>query len=119
MPNGVEKRKLQSEYAKEIETYKEKKSTLYRHKVISPEEIQDFLERFEEIKANLERAVKQEEKLSSHSRRLYKLKYNIQLAQNRKYCYGPEFKEQEDDLEQESTHSEKGTNQFKKQQPER
>lgn len=98
MPDGPEKTKLQQKYTQEIETYKEKKAILYRHKLDSEEKIQDFLERYKEIKENLQRAEEQEVKFAGNSQRLYKLQYNIQLAQNKKYCYGPAYKESLDDL---------------------
>ena len=38
---------------------------------------------------------KEVEKFSEKYRKLSKLKYNLDLAQNRQYCYGPEYLERE------------------------
>lgn len=93
MPDGPEKSKLQEIHAEEIEEYKMHRATMYRFKATSEESIQDFKERYEIIVTNLQRAENQNQKYKEEYTRLMKLKYNIQLAQNKQYCYGPEFKE--------------------------
>lgn len=95
LPDGAEKTKLQQQYANEIDDYKRYKSVMYRHKVTSDEEKQDFLERYQTIKDKLQSAEKEAEKCKEEYRQLSKLKYNLQLAQNKQYCYGPEYIEPE------------------------
>ena len=101
MPDGPEKISLQSLHAEEIEEYKYHRATMYRHNISSEEDILDFKERYEQIKKNLQRAEEQEETYSNTYSRLNRLKYNIQLAQNRQYCYGPAFKDFEVEVTQE------------------
>lgn len=100
MPDGDEKTKLQQQHANEIDDYKRYKSVMYRHKVSSDEEIQDFLERYQMIKDKLQSAEKEAEKCKEEYRRLSKLKYNLQLAQNKQYCYGPEYIEPEQETQE-------------------
>lgn len=93
MPDGTEKTKLQQKHAEDIDEYKRHKATMYRHKVTSEEDIQDFMERYDEILNNIRRAEEQATKFSGEYTRLRKLKYNLQLAQNKQYCYGAEYRE--------------------------
>jgi len=95
MPDGEKKTKLQQQHANEIEDYKKYKSVMYRHKVSTDEEIQDFLERYQTIQEKLPKVEQEAEKCKEEYRRLSKLKYNLQLAQNKQYCYGPEYIEPE------------------------
>lgn len=95
MPDGPQKVEMQQKYTEEIEEYKKHKSVMYRHKATAQEEINDFLERYEQIQIKLSQAEEQAEQNKEEYRRLSKLKYNLQLAQNKQYCYGPEFEEAE------------------------
>lgn len=98
MEDGEEKTKLQKIHAEDIEKYKDAKAIMYRHKVISEEEVEDFLERYTIMKTSIPRLEEEEIHLRSEYSKLNKLKYNVQLAQNRQYCYGPEYKEIEQDV---------------------
>ena len=72
---------------------------MYRHKTTSNEEIKSFLDRYELIQSKLPQAEEQAQQNKEEYRRLCKLKYNLELAQNKQYCYGPEYQEpQEQDL---------------------
>ena len=95
MPDGEKKTGLQQQYANEIEDYKKYKSVMYRHKVSTDEEILDFLERYRVIQDKLPKVEKETEKCKEEYRRLSRLSYNLQLAQNIQYCYGPNFLELE------------------------
>ena len=104
MPDGPQKTKLQELNANAIDDYKKYKSVMYRHNVSTDEEIQDFLERYQTIQEKLPKVEQETEKCKEEYRRLSKLKYNLQLAQNRQYCYGPEYIEPEQEqAEQERT----------------
>lgn len=92
MPDGPEKTELQKRHAKEIESYKEHKALIYRFKV-TPDDIQDVLERYEEYINKRKSAKEQNEKFRQQYQNLSKLKYNLQLAQNKQYCYGPAYME--------------------------
>lgn len=95
MPDGPQKTELQQKYAGEIEEYKKYKSIMYRHKATSQEEIDSFLERYEQSRTKLPIAEEQAAKNKEEYRRLSKLKYNLQLAENKQYCYGPEYEDPE------------------------
>ena len=91
MPDGPEKTELQKLHTKEIEAYKEHKAVMYRFQVTSEDKIQDVLERFEEYVNKRKSAEEQSEKFRENYRQLKKLKYNLDLAQNKQYCYGPAY----------------------------
>lgn len=96
MPDGPQKTEMQKRYAEEIASYKESKAIMYRQKTTSEEGIQEFKERLEEYKNKIQYAEAQNKALSEEYRRLQKLNYNVQLAQNKAYCYGPEYVDPED-----------------------
>lgn len=95
MPDGKKKTELQQKHANEIEDYKQYKSVMYRHKVSTDAEIEDFLKRYQMIQDKLPKVEQEVEKCKEEYRRLSKLNYNLQLAQNKQYCYGPEYLEPE------------------------
>ena len=95
LPDGTEKELLENEHEEEIQEYKKNKNIMYRFKVNTEQEIQDFYDRYTEFKKKIPVLEKQEQELKEEYRRLSKLNYNLQLAQNKQYCYGPEYKEQE------------------------
>lgn len=87
-PDGPEKEDLQKQYAEEIEEYRMFKSTMYRHGIDSEENIRGIRERYEEVRKGLTYAEEQERLFRERYQKLCKLRYQIQLAQNRSYCYG-------------------------------
>lgn len=91
MPDSEIKTELQQKHANEIEDYKRYKSVMYRHRISTDEDIQDFLERYQTIQEKLPKVEQEAEKCKEEYRRLSKLNYNLQLAQNEQYCYGPEY----------------------------
>lgn len=111
MPDGPQKQKLQEINANAIEDYKKYKSIMYRHRVTTNDEIEDFLERYKVIQEKLPSAQEQADKYKEEYRQLSKLRYNLQLAQNKQYCYGPEYiePEQEPQEQQEQEHSNEQT----------
>jgi hypothetical protein len=83
-----------------LEKYKKAKAVLYRATIKTDAEIEDFINRRE----RLVKAKEQEEdnltKAKEEYRRLSKVRYNIQLAQNKQYCYGPDYEEPTPEQEQ-------------------
>lgn len=78
---------------KALAKYKKAKAALYRATIKTDEDINSFLER----RRHLEETKKQEEtnlaQAKEEYRRLSKLRYNVQLAQNKQYCYGALYEE--------------------------
>lgn len=91
MPDSPEKTQRLQEYSDEIEDYNMHKAVMYRHNVTSQEDIELFLERYEEMEVKLPAAEVRADTLKNQYRRLSKLKYNLQLAENKMYCYGPDY----------------------------
>lgn len=104
MTEGFDKQEMLQLHAEKIETYKRCKAIMYRFKVTSDEEIPDILERFEEYKQKCESAKEQNEKFKQQYKRLKTLQYNLHLAQNEQYCYGPMYKASLDNAIQEAQH---------------
>lgn len=101
LPADAKKSQLQEKHASEIADYKSSKAVMYRFNVTSDEQIKDFLERYNIIQNKLLLVEEQVENNKEEYRRLSKLKYNLELAQNKQYCYGPDYIEPEQEPEQE------------------
>lgn len=101
MPDGLDKAEMQQLHTDKIETYKNCKAMMYRFKVTSDTELQDILERFDEYKRKCKSAQEQNDKFKHQYQKLSKLKYNLQLAQNEQFCYGPAYKKSLEGLIQE------------------
>ena len=108
--DGPKKSQLQEKHASEIADYKSSKAVMYRFNVTSDEEIKDFLERYTQIQNKLTTVKEQLDQNKEEYRRLSKLKYNLELAQNKQYCYGPEYIEPEQEPEQEKEESQEKQN---------
>lgn len=100
MSDSFEKKELLQLHTEELNQYKQCKATMYRFNVTSDNQIIDALERHDEYINKRKYAEAQNEKFKNQYTRLRKLKYNIQLAQNKQYCYGPAYTEPEETLEQ-------------------
>lgn len=100
LPEGQYKTTQQQKYENQIADYKSAKAIMYRFNVTSDEEIKDFLERYNQIQNKLPLVEEQANNYKEEYRSLSKLKYNLQLAQNKQYCYGPEYTEPEESKEQ-------------------
>lgn len=107
LPEGKLKTQQQQQYETQIADYKNAKAIMYRFNVTSDEEIKDFLERYTQIQNKLPLVEEQVENNKEEYRRLRKLKYNLELAQNKQYCYGPDYVEEIRDQQHE--HTEKRT----------
>ncbi len=94
MPDGEEKSLMLKEYAEELNRYKEAVAVMYAHgfhKGRFEAEIIDFKKRWRHVEDNLQAATQQYNEARESYRKLKKLQYNMALAQNTKYCYGPEY----------------------------
>lgn len=95
LKEGPLKKKLQEEHAAEIEKYKNNKVILYRYKCVDEEQIADFEKRYEKVKDNIINYNDAIEQGKAEYKKYKKLQNNVELAQNREYVYGPEFKDLE------------------------
>lgn len=91
LPEGKEKEDLLAKYANEIEEYKIAKHVMHEHHVESDKDIIDFDIRYDKICRD---AAELESRLNEYKeeyRRLKKIEYSLQLAQDPKYVYGPSY----------------------------
>lgn len=91
LPEGPEKEKLLTQYEGELAKYKKAKAAMYAGKLNTNAEIADFLVRYEEISSKIPEKEERVEKAKEEYRKLKKLQYNILLAQNEQYVYGPAY----------------------------
>ena len=73
--------------AANLERYKVAKATIYRAGISAPEACEEFLGRYKSISQKATTAEKAAGDLKEEYRKLSKLRHNVQLAQNRRYCY--------------------------------
>jgi len=93
MPDGQEKENMKTRHAAILAKYSHAKATMHRHKLLSDEDVADFERRYQQY---IERLALAQETLANAKveyRRLSKLRYNLQLAQNCQYVYGPGYHE--------------------------
>ncbi len=95
MPDGQDKENMKKRHAAVLAKYSQAKATMYRHKVMTDEDVADFERRYRQYTERLEMAQETLADAKVEYRRLSKLRYNLQLAQNRQYVYGPGYKEKE------------------------
>lgn len=91
MRDGPDKAAIAAEYQDILDVYKTAKAVLSQYHVTSEEEIVDFENRFIKIQEDIVQLEECLEQAKEDHRRLKKLSYNIQLAQNAQYCYGPDY----------------------------
>lgn len=94
MPAGPQKEEMEKRHADKIAQYKQAKAAMYRHKINSDDQIPEFQERYAQMSEGLQRAEESLVDAKEEYRRLSKLRYNLQLAQNKQYVYGPGYAEQ-------------------------
>lgn len=91
MPECLDKNILLAQEAANLERYRQAKANMYQMGVAAPEGRQAFLERYSLIDENLQRANQSCEELKEQYRRLSKLKYSVEMAQIKQYCYDPDW----------------------------
>jgi len=94
-------------YADIIEDYKAAKHVMYANHIEKDEEVVDFEIRYDKICKDVSELEKRMTDNAEHYRRLKKLQYSLQLAQDPHYVYGPAypgvgaaFKEENEEIEQ-------------------
>lgn len=102
LPSGNEKNALLKKHELDIQKYKQCKAIMYQNKVVQNEQIQAFFSKKADLEAKKDYLEKKLPELKEEYRKLAKLNYNLQLAQNKLYCYGTEY---EREREPEKTHS--------------
>lgn len=95
MPEGDQKEKAKQQYAEELKEYNNHRSFMYRHNIKTNDDIADFEERYNIISQKIPSVEEELKKKKQEYSQLMKLKYNLQLAENQRYCYGPQYKESE------------------------
>lgn len=93
--------KPESEFTPEeqavLEKYKQSRRVLYNATIKTDGEMAAFLERRRNLMEALEKEKQNLDKAKESYRRLSKVRYNVQLSQNRQYCYGVQSQAQEQD----------------------
>lgn len=92
MPDSDEKLQLLHDNKQLIEDYTKAKQILHMHKVETDADIFDFLNRYEQVERNIEESQVLLDDKKEDYRRLKKLEYSTSLAQNARFCYGPEYR---------------------------
>ena len=91
LPESTEKREMQKKYSDVIENYKTAKHFLHVYKIVDEAGIDDFDARYEKIQRDLSELEDRRDELSEHYRRLKKLNYSLQLADDPQFLYGPSY----------------------------
>lgn len=91
VPDSPEKEQVNRLYADEIKRYKCAREVMYAYGVTTWEQIDDFRRRYDKLLADLPNLEQRYEETKEDYRRIKKLQYHIQLAQNEQYCYGPGY----------------------------
>ncbi len=92
MPDGETKERALIEHAEDLEQYKASKRYLHLKNINTNEQITDFKNRFSSVKTRLQEVEAQSVSINEEYRNLKKIQYNISMAQNEYYCYGPDHK---------------------------
>ena len=100
MPEGRERRIAEFDYRDALEEYKSAKAVLYQYKISNEEEIVDFERRFEKIQEDIKDLDERLDLAKEEYRRIKKLSYNIELAQNTQYCYGPNYVNEQEQIQE-------------------
>lgn len=87
MPDGIDKTIAEAENDAILKKYSEAKRIVYQNGLEAPEVRQDLLDRHFEFGLQLRAVEENIEELKQQYSRLSKLKYNMTVAQDRRYCY--------------------------------
>ena len=106
MPEGPEKAQKMKDCEDIIRRYKEARAVMYAHNIQDKDDMEaqiyDFKTRWRQVENNIKKATEQYDQTRESYRKLKKLQYNMSLAENEKYCYGPEYTIDSADKERES-----------------
>lgn len=90
MPDGPEKTAATETHAAELEKYSTAKRYLHLKNINSDKDIADFKLRFSSTGAHYNELLTDVVSINNEYRKLKKIEYNISMAQNNFYCYGPD-----------------------------
>ena len=90
MPDGDEKDGALVAHARDLLDYKTAKRALHQKNINTDEQIADFQKRYQSTSAHLEELRQELDHYNQEYRNLKKIEYNLTLAQNDYYCYGPD-----------------------------
>ena len=110
MPEGLDKEQAREEYIDVLDRYRTAKAVLYQYGVNTEEEIVDFEQRYKKITDDIEELTDRFEQKKEEYRKIKKLSYNIELAQNFQYCYGPEYSYDRQGAKEQSRESDEARN---------
>lgn len=91
LPDSDEKFRLINDNKDIIDRYNRAKRILHMNKVESAADIFDFKKRYGQVQKNVDDSQQLLDEKKDEYRRLKKLQYNTSLAQDVRYCYGPEY----------------------------
>lgn len=96
LPESEEKEQLMKQYEQDIARCRSAKSTLYASKILTNtglnnEAVLDFRWRREDMETNLPQMQQRLDEAKEAYRRMKKLQYQTQLAENKFFCYGPAY----------------------------
>ena len=89
MPDGEEKDAAMAAHAAELAQYKTAKRYLHMKNISTEAEFADFKQRYQSTTTHLDEVRQEFEDINKEYRSLKKIEYNITMAQNNYYCYGP------------------------------
>lgn len=93
LPAGAMKDATVRSHAAEIQKYKASKALLYRHRCSTPEQMDDFKERYSRVKVNSESLILQEAELKKKYKNLARIAKGIALAMDKGFLTGRDFRE--------------------------
>jgi len=85
-----------------IEKYTNAKRIMHMHKVETQADIIDFKKRYLQVEKNIEISQQLLDDKKDEYSRLKKLQYNTSLAQDVRYCYGPEYEIEHNPIDRET-----------------
>lgn len=89
MPDGEEKDAAMTAHAAELEQYKTAKRYLHTKNINTDDQIADFKTRFSSVSEHFKEVETELQSANEEYRKLKRINYNLTLAQNNYYCYGP------------------------------
>ena len=101
MPDGPEKETALIENVDALEQYKAAKRYLHLKNINTEEQIQDFKTRFESVTNHMQEVQEETTSINEEYCKLKKIQYNLTMAQNDFYCYGPDHKRFADAVKEE------------------
>jgi len=91
MPEGPEKEAMRKKFSLVIEEYKRAKAIMYRYQVVEEPDIQEFEQKYIQIKKDIQLLEQRYAEEKETYRKLKSLSNSAALAQNAQYCYGPAY----------------------------